>query len=227
MTDFILEAQNISSSNEMESLRENILILLSKNKNIKKVHVAATLLMGACLEYSALDQAYKDSLVVLSSLAIHTRNLLEISVMSVFSLSKADNAGIIYDDAGRDAKEIVSLLIDWGQKNQMTSEWLQKIVDADNRLDETAKDSGVNDLSGKYTKVSDMAQAVGLGDHFKYINKFLSKLSHPTSYQLLMINGSTTPEFEKHLYIEGCKNFIISFKSLQESIKIITEEVNA
>jgi hypothetical protein len=145
-----------------------------KSKQIEEWREGQLLrLVGAAVdEVKELDRALKRGR--LSTVAWCVRNLMELSVWSEYCNKSAANARRFLDDSVRDLygfSEAVKALegVDGGEGEH------------ERDMATLAKLRGIASLDDGYKRVSEAAREIGRGEEFKALNKFLSKLAHPTA----------------------------------------------
>jgi hypothetical protein len=168
-------------------------------------------------EYLALKKAYyAPSTDDLSLIAWRTRNLLELKVWTVYFCRSERNARRIYEDAGRDGRDIFSALAKWGKATAQPDDWATMAADANTMLLQRASEVGIDDLDGSYKAVRDAAQECGLGDDYALQFKVLSKFAHPTAFQMMApAKDTSTGPFRDAFFSQGCGLFTAAFVRLE------------
>ena len=110
---------------------------------------------------------------------------LELSVWSNWCAKSRDNARRVYEDAGRDPRDIFDAFMKWGTETEQSTDWLDPLATAKQDLSKQALLlGGIQSLEGAYKRVSEAAKDCGIGEHFALSNKLLSKFAHPTAMQI-------------------------------------------
>jgi plasmid stabilization system protein ParE len=92
------------------------------------VQVVGGLCFCVFSEYLSLKRAYEDDRHRDSSLlAWRARNLLELSVWSIYAAKSRENARRLYEDAGRDARDVLSAFSNWGVDTAQTADWIERV----------------------------------------------------------------------------------------------------
>jgi len=137
-------------------------------------------------EYLLLRRAYGDESERDSSLlAWPARNLLELTVWSLYCGKDRANARRLYEDAGRDVLGIYSAFEKWGTATAKEAEFINLFSSAKQELSSRAAADGIAFLDGDFKKVNEAAEEVGIGPHFRLSYKMLSKFAHPTAMRIL------------------------------------------
>ena len=181
------------------------------------VQVIGGLSFSVCSEYLSLRNAYETNGDKRSSLlAWRARNLLELCVWSLYSAKARENARRIYEDAGRDVRQVFDIFSDWGVATVQDAEWIEHLRNANERLNQRAVREGIDSLVGSYKQVSEAAVECGLGEHFRISFKMLSKFAHPTAMQVLAAPDERRDALQRDVfYGKGCLYFCGSFEALE------------
>jgi len=177
---FVADAANIKESGRWAAMNEKI-VCLAKNPgvgNAWQVQLLGALCFQVLSEYRHLQGTYSAERNDPSLLAWRARNLLELSVWSTYLARSRENARRLYEDAGRDAKNLLDVFEHWGEAAGQPIDWLSAIADGKNDLSRRAAGEGIGSLDGRYMRVEDAADECGLKDKFKTMNKMLSKFAH-------------------------------------------------
>ncbi len=181
------------------------------------VQVLGSLCFQMFSEYLLLKRSYENEPEADSSLlAWRARNLLEISVWSMYCTKSRENARRLYEDAGRDTAGVFSAFTKWGAATAQASDFLEPFASAKQDLSNRAAAEGIDSLDGPYKQVSEAAKECGFGDHFSLSYKMLSKFAHPTAMRIL-----APPNIEKNslqrdcFFSQGCLFFTGAFASLE------------
>lgn len=96
-----------------------------------------------CLEYKKLKSVIKMEEDILSDIAWHTRNLLELCVWVMYCCQNRENARVFYGDAARDGHEIVSVFQKWSITTGLYPQDEKSYTDAVARLEQSAANKNV------------------------------------------------------------------------------------
>lgn len=220
---WIAEAYEIGNSGRWASLNLKIKHLVNNSDIHEAWHtqVLAALCSQNFSEYLALKTAHEKNPEP-SLLAWRARNLLEITVWTIYCSTNRENARIFYEDAGRDVKDIYKTFIEWGRSTSQNDEWLSPLVKAQEDVSQNASLEGIETLDGAYKKVSDIAQKCGLGQHYKTYYKMLSKFCHPTAMLMMAIPDDEKEEKQKDVfYYLGTMFFVGNFTALEDCLSSI------
>lgn len=223
-SEFVLDAAKIGESGRWAALNEKIVGLAKKTLvgNEWKVELFSAISFQVFSEYLRLKKAHAAESADPSLLAWRARNLLELSVWSTYFARSGETARQLYEDAGRDAMEVLKLFESWGQKTEQPIDWLSTIAGGKNDLTDRAASVGIEDLSGKYMNVSKAAEICGLKEAFAIQNKLLSKFAHPTAIQILGTADDEKLRLQSDMfYGQGCCFSIGAFNALELSIPFI------
>jgi hypothetical protein len=187
------------------------------------VQVFGSLCFQVFSEYLLLKSAHEDPTnnSAPSLLAWRARNLLELSVWSIYCSKSKENARRLYEDAGRDAFGLFSGFTKWGVATAQDPKWFDALTGGQQELSQMAKADGIQSLDAPYKRVSDAAQecGVGLARGFSLIYKMLSKFAHPTAMQILAVPTERTFSQQKDMFFsQGCLFFTEAFESLEQAI---------
>jgi hypothetical protein len=168
-------------------------------------------------EYLALKTAYyAPSTDDLSLIAWRTRNLLELRVWSAYFCRSEQNARRIYEDVGRDGRDLFSAMAKWGKATAQPEDWTGMFAGANDMLRQQASKVGIDDLDGSYKFVSEAARECGLGHDYALQVKVLSKFAHPTAFQIMApAKDVTTGPFRDAFFSQGCGLFAAAFVRLE------------
>ncbi|HEX3665928.1 MAG TPA: hypothetical protein VHU23_11915 [Rhizomicrobium sp.] len=216
---FVADAASIKTSGRWTAMNAKIERMAASpgEGNDWYVQLFASLCFQIFSEYLALKTTYdakqdRDA----SLLAWRARNLLELSVWSIYFTRTKENARRLYEDAGRDAHEIFSAFENWGQTAALSADWLTQVQIGKQDLTRRAAAEGVEELQGAYKRVDVAARDCGIGDSYRLNCKMLSKFAHPTAMQIL-----GTPDAAKHalqrdcFFGLGCLFFTGAFNALE------------
>jgi hypothetical protein len=220
---FVADAANIKESGRWAAMNEKI-ACLAKNPGAGKawqVQLLGALCFQVFSEYRRLQDARAAERTDPSLLAWRARNLLELSVWSTYFARSRENAWRLYEDAGRDAKNVLDIFEHWGKGTGQPVDWLSPIADGKNDLSRRAAREGIESLDGRYMRVEDAAGECGLKDKFKVMNKMLSKFAHPTAMQILGMADDEKQSLQRDMfYALGCCFFLGAFNALESSVPL-------
>lgn len=222
----ISEAANIKSSGRWTALNEKIRQLADNDNGYEawQVQVVAALCAQNFSEYIALKKAYEETGSEPSLLAWRARNLLEISVWSIFCAKTKENARVFYEDAGRDVMGVYTAFTEWGKSTSQGNDWLDPIENAKRNLSERALSEGIESLEGRYKKVGRAAEECGIGQHFNLTYQKLSKFTHPTAMLILTPPNHGKEILQKNMfYSDGCMFFVGAFTALESCLSVMVE----
>ena len=225
---FVADAANIKESGRWAALNERI-VCLAKNPGVDnawQVQLLGALCFQAFWEYLRLQDARAAERTDPSLLAWRARNLLELSVWSTYFARRRENARKLYEEAGRDAKDVLDVFERWGQAAEPPVDWLSAIADGKNDLSRRAATEGIESLDGPYMRVEKAADECGLKDMFKNMNKLLSKFAHPTAMQILGMADDQKQSLQRDtFYALGCCFFVGAFSALENSVPFVLGSV--
>ncbi len=212
-------AANIAGSGRWEAANERIEHLVANpgKDNEWWVQVIACLFSQVFSEYLLLKRGYEeqknDSAALL---AWRARNLLELSVWSVYCSKSRANARRLYEDAARDVLGIFSAFTKWGVAKAQGPEWMDLFSDAKKDLSQRAMAEGIASLDEAYKRVSAAAEECGFGENFALSYKMLSKFAHPTAMQIMSLpDERTVPRQKDAFFSQGCLFFAGGFEALE------------
>lgn len=173
-------------------------------------------------EYSSLKRAYDEQTNGDAALiAWRARNLLELSVWATYFSESRDNARRLYEDAGRDAYDLLSIFQKRGQTRGQSSDWLSSLAGGKDDLVGRAAREGITTLDVRYLHVEAAAADCGLEDQYKIMSKVLSKFVHPTALQILGIVDDAKHSLQRDCFFGlGCLFFAGAFSALEKSVSI-------
>jgi hypothetical protein len=218
------EAAEIAASGRWAAVNARIEVLAAKPgpDNAWRVQTLASLCFRNFSEYLSLKRAYEDKQNGdVALLAWRARNLLELSVWSIYCAKSRDNARRVYEDAGRDVRGIYDAFMKWGSATACASDWLDPIAAAKQDLSERARRlDGIESLDGPYRQVSEAAEECGIGEHFSLSNKMLSKFAHPTAMRILAVPDEGKEGAQRdYFFSQGCLFFTGSFHALEVQLR--------
>jgi hypothetical protein len=218
---FVADAANIKESGRWAAMNEKI-ACLAKNPGVGnewRAQLLGSLCFQVFSEYRRLQDACAAERTDPSLLAWRARNLLELSVWSAYFARSRENAWRLYEDAGRDAKDVLDAFERWGQTAGQPIDWLSAIAEGKNDLSLRATSEGIESLDARYMRVEDVASQCGLKDMFKVTNKILSKFAHPTAMQILGVADEEKQSLQRDtFYALGCCFFLGAFSALEKSV---------
>ena len=214
------EAKNIASSGRWAAVNERIERLCA-NPGVDNdwwVQLFASLCSHVFSEYLSLKRAYEDKQNDDPALlAWRARNLLELSVWSTYCAKTGDNARRVYEDAGRDVRELYDTFIKRGAATAQAADWLDPLVTAKQALSERARlVDGIESLEGRYKQVGAAAEECGIGEQFRLSYKMLSKCAHPSAMQILFPPDEARAALQKDCFFsQGCLFFTGAFVAVE------------
>jgi hypothetical protein len=220
---FVADAARIKESGRWAAMNEKI-VCLAKNPgvgNAWQVQLLGALCFQIFSEYRRLQDARAAESPDPSLLAWRARNLLELSVWSTYFAKGRENAWRLYEDAGRDAKNVLDIFEHWGKGTGLPVDWLSPIAGGKDDLYRRATSEGIENLDGRYMRVEDAAGECGLKDLFKVMNKMLSKFAHPTAMQILGMADDEKQSLQRDtFYALGCCFFLGAFSALENGVPL-------
>ncbi len=224
MNKFVEDAAKIRTSGRWAVMNEQIGDL-AKNSG-KDNEWQVQLLGGLCFqvfnEYLRLQEARVAARTDTSLLAWRARNLLELSVWATYFGRSRENAWRLYQDAGRDAKNLLDVFEQSGRAINPQADWLSVIADGKTDLSRRAATEGIETLEERYLRVEDAAGECGLEHMVKTPNKLLSKFVHPTAMQIVGIADKAKQILQRDMFYGlGCLFFVGAFTALEKSVLYI------
>jgi hypothetical protein len=126
-------------------------------------------------ELRRLERANADD--DLSEVSWRTRNLFELMIWAEHCSKSEEAAKGFCEDAMRDGVDAMKTPKSFALGEQM-NDLRAKVLDV-------AKQLGLDGIEESYTRVANIAQELGWGDTWKFTNKALSKLAHPTAFAVI------------------------------------------
>jgi hypothetical protein len=208
------EAVEIRTSGRWAAVNAKIEALAANpgSNNSWWVQLFASLCSQTFSEYLSLKRAYeKKHHDDPALLAWRARNLLELSVWSIYCAKSRANARRVYEDAGRDVRGIFDAFLKWGAATAQTTDWLDPIETAKQDLAQRALAlDGIESLDGPYKAVSDAARECSIGMHFSLGYKMLSKFAHPTAMRILAPPDEKKEALQRDCFFsQGCLFFTV------------------
>lgn len=226
IADFVQQADEIKTSGRWMTLNEKVRCLADNNNGYDawQVQVLAALCAQNFSEYLALKKAYEDSGSEPSLIAWRARNLLEISVWSLYCAQSTENTRVFYEDAGRDVLGVYKAFTDWGKATSQENDWLDPIEGAKQDISARAASEGIESLEGAFKQVREAAASCKIGDHYRVSYKLLSKFAHPTAMVIMSAPDSEKEKLQKDIfYNEGCMSFVNGFGALEGVLSVMLE----
>jgi hypothetical protein len=212
------EAANVAASGRWAAVNERI-EQLSANPGVNNgwwVQLIGSLCFQVFSEYLSLKRAHEERRGEAALLAWRARNLLELSVWSLYCSKSRENARRLYEDAGRDVLGLFSAFTKWGTATAKDPDWLDLFTGAKQDLSKRAASDGIASLDGNYKEVSEAAKESGIGDHFSLSYRMLSKFAHPTAMRILAPPDEAKTAVQEDLFFsQGCLFFTGAFVALE------------
>jgi hypothetical protein len=180
------------------------------------VEMFSSLCASVFSEYLSLKRAYEDPRSEASLIAWRARNLLELSVWSIYCSKSTENAHRFYADGGRDVLGLFSAFAKWSAATGRERSDVGAVDQAKGELSNRAAAQGIESLEGAYKRVSEAAKEVGMGEHFELSNRMLSKFAHPTAMQIFAPPDDAKTIMQKDLFFsQACLFFVGAFSALE------------
>ena len=132
----------------------------------------------------------------LSTLAWLARNLLELTIWTMYCAQSENKSKEFVLDAMRDAIDVMNV------PDGMFSETFSFQRERSKNI-KKAKQDGFETVVQRYTAVEDAAISLGYGNKFKHYNKLLSKFAHPTAFSVLERDPESTVKLKQKFYEIG------------------------
>lgn len=133
--------------------------------------------------------AATESPEALAAVAWNARNMVELRIWVRYCGSSEQNARRFYEDALRDMKGLVLSL---SKMNKYIGRAYEQEQAAHEMIDQLAKTTlGLESIGAEFESVANAAKAVGLSEWYLPVNKYLSKLAHPTALLVIGIKHQT------------------------------------
>ena len=171
-------------------------------------------------EFSAIRRDYQNPQDRdVSLLAWRARNILELVTWCMHCVRHTNNARRLYEDAGRDVRDIAKAFLKWGTLINQPKDWVdgpQRVVDS---VESQAQSVGIESLDGPFVRVSDAAKDCGFDASFAVANKLFSKLAHPTAMMILgaLDEGSIAKQRDA-IFGNACVLFLGTFEVLDRRV---------
>ena len=216
----VIDAENIAASGRWKALNEKI---LSRGGTEAAKHWHFQLFSELCCqtfsEYLSLKNAHgSPTRGDISLIAWRARNLLELRIWAAFFCSREENARRIYEDAGRDGRDLFKAFPKWGEATAQPAKWITDFATADSELVSNASKAGVDNLDGAYKAARDAAKSCGLEAEYAIGFKVLSKFAHPTALRLMLPPGEQMDALRDSFFSQGCALFGLTFTTLEAYI---------
>jgi hypothetical protein len=224
--DFVQQADEINTSGRWQTLNEMVRCLADNQNGYEawEVQVLTALCAQNFSEYLAFKKAYEDPRSEPSLIAWRARNLLEISVWSLYCAQSTENTRVFYEDAGRDVVGIYKSFIDYGKTTTQENDWLDAIEGARQDINTRAASEGIESLEGPFKQVREAAASCKIEDHYRIRNKLLSKFAHPTAMVIMSPPDSEKEKLQKdNFYNQGCVSFVNGFGALEGMLSVMLE----
>jgi hypothetical protein len=222
---WVREAESIGKSGRWAVTNTRIERLCAKPGAVGPawVQVFASLAAATFSDYRALKRAYEDPKSDSSLLAWRARNLLELSVWSIYCSHTRENALRVFSDGGRDLLNLFAAFEKWPEivnKSAIPPVEIGEVEREKEELAARAALQGIESLEGAYMQVSEAAKAIGMGANFSVANRMLSKFAHPTAMQVLAPAGEAEKlALQKQLFFShGCLFFRGSFDAIEAAL---------
>ncbi|MGA9825022.1 MAG: hypothetical protein WBQ53_09355 [Methylocystis sp.] len=218
---FIDDAAAIKTSGRWAAMNVKIERLAAKPGvgNEWYVQTFGSLCYQVLSEYYLLKDAYDEKRNNDASLlAWRARNILELSVWSTYFTKSRENARRLYEDAGRDVLDILSVFEKWGQITAQSSDWIRPLTSEKQDLSQRAAAEGIESLEGSYKRVAHAANDCGTEffNNYSLGFKMLSKFAHPTAMQILGASDESKHALQRDCFFsQGCLFFTGAFVALE------------
>jgi Family of unknown function (DUF5677) len=215
------EANNVGASGRWAAVNARIEQLCANpgTGNAWWVEVFSSLCASVFSEYLSLKRAYADARSETSLIAWRSRNLLELSVWSIYCSKSTENARRLYADGGRDVLGLFNAFAKWFAATGSEHSNVVAVDKAKGELSSRAAVQGIESLEGAYKSVSEAAKEVGMGEHFALSYRMLSKFAHPTAMQILAPPDDAKTTMQKDVFFShGCLFFVGAFAALEGQV---------
>lgn len=123
----------------------------------------------------------------------------------------------LYEDAGRDARDIFEAFEKWGDITQQPADWIEPLRTGREDLYRRAAVEGIERLDGADERVSDVAGNLGFKQQYTPYFKMLSKFAHPTAMQILAASNNDKRDAQRVCFFGlGCLFFSGAVAALEE-----------
>ncbi|MEI9974352.1 MAG: hypothetical protein WDO73_21280 [Ignavibacteriota bacterium] len=145
-------------------------------------------------ELKHLEEANADN--DLSEVSWRTRNLFELLIWTEHCSKSEEAAKGFCEDAMRDGVDVM--------KTPKTLTLGRQMNDLRATVVDVAKQLGLDGIEEAYTRVANVAQELGWGDIWRFTNKGLSKLAHPTAFAVIYpLTGENEKSTRMYFYSLG------------------------
>ncbi|OEJ69397.1 DUF5677 domain-containing protein [Magnetovibrio blakemorei] len=222
----IRKAVEIKTSGRWAELDQKICQLADNHNGHEtwQIKVLRSLCFRNFSEYLALKKAYEDFGSEPSLLAWRARNLLEISVWSLYCARNRENTRIFFEDSGRDIIGIPNEFIKWGKITSKDDDWLKHIESVKQDISTRFASEGIESLDGSYKQVRSAASECGFEDGFNVFYKLFSKFAHPTAMLIMADTELEKEKLQKNMFFShGCMFFVGAFTELEKALSVLDE----
>jgi Family of unknown function (DUF5677) len=219
--DWIEKASDIGTTGRWEALNKRLVRLFNQPGEADRIliQVCGALCASIFSEYLAMKREYEDSNSGPPLIAWRARNLLELSVWSIYCSKSNENARRLYADGGRDVINLINAFAKWTEVAGRGEPEVKPIELEKTELAKRAALQGVESLEGAYKQVSEAAKEIGMGANFSVANKMLSKFAHPTAMQIMGTASKDKLALQKLLFhSHGCLCFTGAFNALESTL---------
>ena len=180
-------------------------------------HLFSSLAYQVSSEYLLLKTAfYAPSRADAPLLAWRARNLLELMVWTLYFCRGEQNARRIYEDAGRDTRELIEAFEKWGKATAQPADWIAPLEEERNALLQRAAAFEIDSLDGTYKATGQAARECGIEQHYAPKFKLLSKFAHPTAVQIIAPPDKAKDSMQRDAFFSwGCLYFFTAFDCLE------------
>jgi hypothetical protein len=161
-------------------------------------------------ELKRLERANADD--DLSEVSWRTRNLFELMIWAEHCRKSEKAAKGFCEDAMRDGLDAM--------KTPKSFSLSQQMNDLRTKVVEVAKQLGLDGIEESYTRVASVAQELGWGDMWRFTNKALSKLAHPTAFAVIYpLTGDSEKSTRMYFYNLGVVlgNYTLQLMNVQSA----------
>lgn len=144
--------------------------------------------------FQDLEGAMKNGRV--STIAWLARNILELSIWTMYCSESEENAKEFVLDSARDVHDALNV-----PDGMFSKEFSFRTARREN-IERTRQD-GFETLDDSYSSVSNIAKSLGKGEEFKYLNKLFSKYAHPTALAIVGRDAETVGKVKEKFYMIG------------------------
>lgn len=212
-------AKDIKNSDRWDNHNKRIEALCNNPQDVEDwyIYVFAELTANTFEEYLKLEKAYENQ--DMPEICWRARNLLELSIWSLYCVQSNENAKQFYGDGGRDAMDLLKKLGAWDQKSGHSEQWEPQIEQSGLILKKFAKDMGLGSFEARYKSVNAAAKELGLELHYDTANKLLSKFIHPTALRVIgYFDDDRIKDLKTGYFGQGCTSFAGAFNILEEHL---------